>query len=216
MRFVDRVDAGRQVAVKLKDLRGMPDLIVLGIPRGGVVIGYEIALALNAPFDVSLSRKLGAPDNAELAIGALAENGIRLLDHAIIAHLRVPREYVEQETERQQQEIARRGQIYRGKHKALETRAHAVVVADDGVATGATMMVTLQALRENGVSVLIAAAPVIAGESLKRLASLADRVVCTHAPHFFASVSGFYQHFEPVSDTEVRELVADLAEMRSS
>lgn len=216
MQFVDRVDAGRQLAAKLVDLKGTPDLIVLGIPRGGVVIGYEIALALNAPFDISLSRKLGAPGNEELAIGALAESGLRLLDDMIVAHLRVPLDYIEQETERQQQEIARRATMYRGKRKALQTRDHAVIVADDGVATGATMMVTLQALRANGVHILIAAAPVIAHESLSRLATLADRVVYAHAPHFFASVSAFYQHFEAVSDSEVRELLADLAEMRSS
>ncbi len=214
MRFSDRVDAGRQLAAKLADLSGTPNLVVLGIPRGGVVVGYEIALALHAPFDVAISRKLGAPGNEELAIGALAENGSRILDESIIAHLRVPQDYIDRMTEQQQHEIARRAPLYRSERKAIETRDRTVVVVDDGVATGATMIVTLHALREQGARTLIAAAPVIAAESMSRLSSIADRVVCVYAPHFFASVGGFYDRFDQVSDGEVRELLADLAEMR--
>jgi len=214
MRFSDRVDAGRQLVAKLVDLRGTPDLVVLGIPRGGVVVGYEIALALNAPFDVALSHKLGAPDNDELAIGALAENGSTILDESIISHLRVTQEYIDQVTEQQRREIARRGPLYRGARKAIETRDRPVVVVDDGVATGATMIVTLQALRKHGARTLIAAAPIIAAESLDRLLAIANRVAYVYAPHFFASVGGFYDRFNQVSDGEVRELLADLAETR--
>ena len=214
MRFSDRVDAGRQLAAQLADLSGTPDLVVLGIPRGGVVVGYEVALALKALFDVAISRKLGAPDNEELAIGALAEDGSRILDESIIAQLRVPQEYIDRVTEQQQREIARRAPVYRGERKAVETRERTVVVVDDGVATGATMIVTLHALRGQGARTLIAAAPVIAGESIGRLSAVADRVVCVHAPHFFASVGGFYDRFDQVSEQEVRELLADLAEMR--
>lgn len=214
MRFADRVDAGRQLAAKLGDLRGTPALVVLGIPRGGAVIAYEVALALNAPFDVALSRKLGAPDNEELAIGAVAENGSRLLDTDIIAHLRIPRDYIEQITQQQQREIARRGQVYRGRHKPLDTHGKSVIIVDDGVATGATMLVTLQALRQQGAHTLIAAAPVISTEALERISELADRVAYVQAPRFFASVGGFYDRFDQVSDAEVRELLADLAEAR--
>ena len=214
MRFVDRVDAGRQLAAKLIDLRGESDLVALGIPRGGVVVGYEIALALGAPFDVALSRKLGAPDNEELAIGALAENGSRILDEALIRHLRVPPEYIDRETEQQQREIVRRATLYRGERKPIEVRERLVVVIDDGVATGSTMIVTLRALREKGARTLIAAAPVAAAEAMSRLRWMADRVVAVHAPDFFASVGSFYDHFEQVSDAEVRELLADLAATR--
>jgi putative phosphoribosyl transferase len=215
MRFEDRVDAGQQLAAKLADVRGEPGLAVLAIPRGGVVVGYEVARALDAPFDVALSRKLGAPHNEELAIGALAEDGCRLLDDFLIKQLRVPPEYIERAIERQQREIERRAPLYRGAHPPLDVRDHAIVVVDDGVATGATMIVTLQSLRARGVRKLVAAAPVIAAETLERLRTLCDRVECVAAPTFFASVGGFYAQFEQVSDNEVRELLADLAETRS-
>ena len=188
MRFVDRVDAGRQLADKLVELRGTPNVVVLGIPRGGVVVAYEVALRLGAPFDVALSRKLGAPDNEELAIGALAENGSRILDESIISHLRVPSDYIERVTAQQLGEIARRGAVYRGSRKALDTCGKVVVVVDDGVATGATMLVTLHALREHGAQSLIAAAPVMSRR-----------------------VNGD----NTIGDLEVRELLADLAETRS-
>ncbi len=215
MRFIDRVDAGRQLTAKLIDLRGEPNLVALGIPRGGVVVGYEVALALGAPFDVTLSHKLGAPENEELAIGALAENGSRILDEALIMHLRVPPEYVARETAQQQREIARRAMLYRGGRKPLEVRDRVVVVIDDGVATGSTMIVTLRALREQRARTLIAATPLVAAEAMSRLRWIADRVVAVHAPDFFTSVGSFYDHFDQVSDTEVRELLADLAATRS-
>ncbi|HLF25810.1 MAG TPA: phosphoribosyltransferase family protein [Anaerolineae bacterium] len=215
MRFADRVEAGRQLAAQLIDLRDDVDVIVLGIPRGGVVVGYEVALALGAPFDVALSRKLGAPDNAELAIGALAENGARVLDDFLIAQLRVPADYIERVTRQERREIERRGPLYRGRRPPLEVHDRTAVIVDDGVATGSTLTVTLRALREQGAHTLVAAAPVIAGEALERLGALADRVVYVEAPSFFASVGGFYDHFEQVSDAEVRELLADVAETRS-
>ena len=214
MRFADRVDAGRQLAAKLIDLRGEPGLVVLGIPRGGVVVGYEVALALGAPFDVALSRKIGAPENEELAIGALAEDGSRILDEFLIAQLHVAPDYVDRATEQQQREIERRAPLYRGSRPPLVARGRVAVVVDDGVATGATMMVTLQALRAQGARTLIAAAPVIAAETVNRLRGVADRIVYVDVPLFFASVGGFYDHFEQVTDAEVRELLADLAETR--
>jgi putative phosphoribosyl transferase len=212
MRFVDRVDAGRQLAGKLIDLRDQPDLLVMAIPRGGVVVAYEVALTLKAPLDVALSRKLGAPDNEELAIGALAENGSRILDDFLIEQLRVSPDYIDRITHQQLREIERRGSLYRGSRKPVDPRGRIVVIVDDGVATGATMIVTLQALREQGARELIAAVPVIAGESLSRIRKAADRVVYVDAPMLFVSVGGFYERFNQVSDGEVRELLADLAE----
>ena len=213
MRFVDRVDAGRQLAAKLVDLRDAPDVLVLGIPRGGVVVAYEIALALHAPLDVALSRKLGAPHNEELAIGALAENGSRVLDDELIAHLRISQEYVDRITQLQQREIERRSALYRGARQPVDVRDRVAVVVDDGVATGATMLVTLRALRESGARRLIACAPVIAAESLFRIRAAADRVECVAAPEFFASVGGFYSAFEQVNDGEVRALLDDVTHM---
>jgi len=214
MIFADRVDAGQCLAEKLSDLRGEPNLLVLAIPRGGVVVAYAVARALDAPLDVALSRKLGAPQNEELAIGALAENGCRVLDDELIRHLRVSKDYIDRVTEQERQEIERRGALYRGSRAPIDVRDRTVIVVDDGVATGATMMVTLQALLEAGARKLIAAAPVIAGESVARLERIADRVVCVEAPRFFASVGGHYERFEQVKDVEVRELVADLAATR--
>ena len=205
MRFINRVDAARQLAAKLIDLRGDPSVVVLGIPRGGVVVAYEIALALKSPLDVVLSRKLGAPNNAELAIGAVAENGSRILDDLLIAHLRVPPEYIERVTERQRLEIERRSALYRGQRKPIDVRERTAVVVDDGVATGATMIVSLRALRESGVQKLIAAVPVIAPESLSPVQKLADRVEYVAAPGLFVSVGSFYDEFNQVEDEEVRE-----------
>lgn len=215
MRFADRVDAGRQLAAKLRNLRSEPDRVVLGIPRGGVVVAYAVALELDAPLDVALSRKLGAPQNEELAIGALAENGSRILDDGLIRHLRVPQDYIEHITQQQQAEIERRGPLYRGRRPPVDVRDRVVVVVDDGVATGSTMIVTLQALHEQGARSLIAAAPVMAHEAMHRLHWLADRTVYLQAPQFFVAVGGYYDQFEQVSDVEVRELLADVAESRT-
>jgi predicted phosphoribosyltransferase len=209
MRFVDRVDAGRQLATKLIDLRGKPDAIVLGIPRGGVVVAREIAWALGAPLDVALAHKLGAPHNEELAIGALAENGSRVLDDVLIGYLRVSQDYIDRVTAQQQREIERRAALYRGARKPVDVHNRTAVVVDDGVATGATMIVTLRALRESGARTLIACAPVIAPESLERLQAIADRVEYVDAPLLFLSVGGFYVHFNQVEDEEVRAMVSE-------
>lgn len=214
MQFDDRVDAGRQLAAELAEVVDDPNVLVIGIPRGGVVTGYEVALKLNAMFDVALSRKLGAPGNEELAIGAIAENGTRVLDESLIAHLRVSRAYIERETSKQQREIERRATMYRGKYKPADVHNRTIVVVDDGIATGSTMIVTLRALRRQGAQQMIAAAPVIAAESLDRLNSVSKRVVSVHVSKYFASVGSFYQYFDPVSDLEVRELLADVIETR--
>jgi len=215
MRFVDRVDAGQQLAARLADLRGTPNLLVLGIPRGGVVVAYAVALALHAALDVALSRKLGAPHNEELAIGALAEDGSRTLDERLIDYLGVPRNYIDRVTQQAQHELERRAALYRGQRRPLAVRDRVALVVDDGVATGATICAALQSLRTQKAKSLIAAAPVMAGESIPRLEQLADRIVHVLAPGFFDSVGGFYENFNQVSDSEVRELLADLAEARS-
>ncbi|MCC2672711.1 MAG: phosphoribosyltransferase, partial [Armatimonadetes bacterium] len=167
--FRDRTEAGRRLAVELERFRA-PDTLVLGVPRGGVVVAAEVARALEAPLDVVIARKLGAPQQPELAIGAVISGGGRLLDDYAIRYLRVSAEYLEAETARQQEEIRRRISDYRGAEPAPELRGRTVIVVDDGVATGYTIRAALIALREQEPARLIVAVPVAPAASLEELA----------------------------------------------
>jgi putative phosphoribosyl transferase len=207
MRFRDRTIAGQELANTLHDLRAQSGLLVLGIPRGGVVVASEVARALNAPLDVCLTHKLGAPDNPELAIGAMAESGQVVLDREMIKELWVPRDYLEAETERQRKELARRIQLYRGDRPPPQISDRTVILIDDGLATGSTMMAALRALDAQAPASLIAAIPVAPPEAIHRLASLADRVECLCSPRPFWAVGAFYDVFDQVSDEEVVELL---------
>ena len=206
--FVDRVDAGQQLAVALLDLRHQPDpIVVLAIPRGGVIVGREVARMLTAPLDVCLTHKLGAPNNPELAIGAVAEDGTTILDHDLITHLFVRDIYLEREIERQKHEMARRAEAYRRGRKRLPLNDRVVVVVDDGVATGSTLIAALRSTRNAGVRSLIAAVPVGPADAARRLRREADRVVCLYAPYDFWAVGVFYQYFSQVTDQEVVEAI---------
>jgi putative phosphoribosyl transferase len=207
MRFRDRTAAGQELAHALRDLQGQSGLLVLGIPRGGVVVASEVARALNAPIDVCLTHKLGAPDNPELAIGAMAESGQVILDRGLIKELWVPHGYIEAEIERQRKELARRARLYRGDRPPPQLPHRTVIVIDDGLATGSTMMVALQALDAQAPASLIAAIPVAPPEAIRRLAALADRVECLLSPRPFWAVGAFYDRFDQVTDDEVTELL---------
>ena len=207
MRFYDRTCAGKELVRALSDLNGRDDLLVLGIPRGGVVVAYEVARALNAPLDVCLTHKLGAPDNPELAIGAIAENGQMVLDPLLIEELWVAPRYIQVETERQRKELERRAQLYRGGRPAPQIAHRTVVVIDDGLATGSTMLASLRALDAQAPSALISAVPVASQEAIHRLAPLADRVECLLSPRPFWSVGAFYEIFDQVTDDQVIELL---------
>jgi putative phosphoribosyl transferase len=207
MRFRDRTAAGQELAQALRDLQGRNDLLVLGIPRGGVVVASQIARALGAPLDVCLTHKLGAPDNPELAVGAVAEGGQVVLDQALIDSLWIPPGYIKAESERQHQELERRTRAYRGDRPAPQIMNRTVIVVDDGLATGSTMIAALQALDAQAPASLIAAIPVAAPEAIHRLAHKADRVECLLSPRPFWAVGAFYDRFEQVSDEEVIELL---------
>jgi putative phosphoribosyl transferase len=203
--FLNRVDAGRQLAEALGDLRDCPDpIIVLAIPRGGVIVAREVARALSAPIDICLTHKLGAPGNPELALGAVADDGTTILDDFLIHALQVPRQYIEAELTHWKAELARRAGIYRGGRERTPVKDRVAIVIDDGVATGSTLIAALRSTRAAGVKALIAAVPVGPHDTIERVLSReADRVVCLQAPYDFYAVGQFYRHFEQVSDEEV-------------
>jgi predicted phosphoribosyltransferase len=204
--FHDRTDAGRQLAAELDRLRG-PDTLVLGVPRGGVVVAAEVARALDAPLDVVIARKIGAPHQPELAIGAVVSSGGRLLDERAISYLRVPPAYIEAETARQQEEIRRRIADYRGSHPAPELRGRTVIVVDDGIATGYTIRAALVALREQQPARLIVAVPVAPASTCEDLRDVADEVICLRTPEPFLAVGAWYEDFDQTSDAEVIHLL---------
>ncbi|HTP10853.1 MAG TPA: phosphoribosyltransferase family protein [Anaerolineae bacterium] len=203
--FLDRVDAGKQLAAALSDLCDQPDpIVVLAIPRGGVIVAREVARALSAPIDICLTHKIGAPGNPELAIGAIADDGTAILDDFLIHSLRVPRQYLETERQHWQIELVRRAEVYRGGRARVPVKDCVAVVIDDGVATGSTLIAALRSTRSAGVKSLIAAVPVGPRDTIERVLSReADRVVCLRAPYDFYAVGLFYRNFEQVSDEEV-------------
>ncbi len=205
MVFTDRRDAGRHLAAALDHLRDQ-DPVVLAVPRGGVVVGREVAERLGAPLEVIVPRKLRAPYNPELAIGAVAEGGAAVLDE--MSH-GVSAAYLEQETEAQRAEIARRVKAYRGGRPLPSLAGRTVIVLDDGIATGATLIAALRAVRAMGPAHLVAAVPVAPSESVARMAREADEVVCLSAPEFFQAVGQFYEDFTQVDDAEVVALLSE-------
>ncbi|MCX7837838.1 MAG: phosphoribosyltransferase [Anaerolineae bacterium] len=210
MLFKDRTDAGKQLAARLHFLQGQPNVIVLGIPRGGVVVAAEIARALHAPLDVFIAHKLGAPFNPELAIGAITSTGEVLLDETLIIELRLSQKEIEREIEYQRQEIARRLEVYRKNRPPLDVQNKTVVITDDGVATGSTMLAALRALRQSQPARVILAIPVGPPETIQRLGQECDQVVVLATPEPFWAVGRFYTHFGQTSDAEVIELLGEL------
>ncbi|MFB3888195.1 MAG: phosphoribosyltransferase [Candidatus Bathyarchaeia archaeon] len=203
--FRNRVEAGQSLATALKT--AAEDAIVLAIPRGGAVVGYEIAHALRIPLDVMVTKKIGAPDNPELAIGAVAEDGTSIVDEELARRLYVPPSYIREEAERQKAEIKRRLAAYRGDmpYPRLENRE--VILVDDGVATGSTMKAALRLLRKKGARTITVAVPVGPADTIAELKQLADRVVCLYTPEMFYAIGEFYQDFEQTSDDEVKRLL---------
>jgi len=209
MHFRDRHEAGQLLAKELASLRGQKDVIVLGIPRGGVVVAYEVAKALQAPLDVYITRKIGAPYNPELAIGAVASDGTLVLDHTLIQRMGVPDDYVQAETERQRKEIERRLAAYRGSRPEPDLKDKTVILVDDGVATGATILASLRALKQRKPAQLILAVPVGPADTISLLSQEADRVVCLYTPEVFWAVGAFYAVFDQTSDAEVIQLLQE-------
>jgi len=206
--FSDRVDAGKRLASALKDFAGKKG-VVLAIPRGGVVVGFEIAMALRLPLDVIIPHKLGAPGNPELAIGAVAEDGTMILDDNLIDYMGVSGDYIRAEAEHQKQEIQRRLKLYRQDAPYPNLKGLDVVVVDDGIATGSTMKAALASVRNRGAATVIVAVPVGPPSTIIELKKQADRVVCLYTPEYFQAIGQFYTDFSQTTDEEVIQLLKE-------
>jgi putative phosphoribosyl transferase len=206
MPFRDRRDAGRRLAVLLERYRDQ-DPLVLGLPRGGVVVAAEVAYALDAPLDVWVVRKIGAPDQPELALGALSEGGAQYLNQELMQSGGVSRRDLGPTIDRERAELERRVRLFRGPGSRPDVRGGTVIVVDDGLATGATARAALRDLRALGAARVVLAAPVAAPDTVKSLRHEADEIVCLEIPPAFGAVGAFYVDFEPTTDEEVLGLL---------
>ena len=210
MKFDNRADAGLHLAARLRAYGNLPNVIVLALPRGGVPVGYEVARVLNAPLDVFLVTKLGMPFHPELAMGAIAEGGLRVLNQRMIDEAHIAPSTVDQIVAREGMELARRSRMYRGGRELPPLNGSTIILVDDGLATGATMEAAVRALRNVADGKIIVAAPVCAADTCWRLQGIADEVVCAFVPEDLRAVGSWYEHFDQTSDAEVRHLL-DLA-----
>jgi putative phosphoribosyl transferase len=209
--FRDRSDAGRQLAAKLAEYADRPDVLVLALPRGGVPVGYEVARELGAPLDVFLVRKLGVPGYEELAMGAVATGGVRVLNDQVVRALGIPDYVIDAVAEWEEQELARRERLYRGDRPPPDVRGKTVILVDDGLATGAMMNAAVQALREQQPARIVVAVPTASPETCERLKKEVDDVICAVTPEPFYAVGLWYENFSQTTDEEVRELLARAA-----
>lgn len=206
--FRDRVDAGRRLAARLKEMLGDPENVaVLGLTRGGAVVAAEVARELGAPLDVVVVRKLGAPGQPELAIGAVAENGAVLVDWAMAGYLQVPEDYVEAEISRQLRLVEERSELYRRGGQPVPVAGKTCVLVDDGLATGSTAEAAVMSVAERGPERVIFAVPVGSVAGIRRVEEKADEVVCLSPEENLRAVSLYYRRFEPVDDEEVVRLL---------
>lgn len=205
--FQDRTDAGKQLAQKLGEYSGRGNVVVLALPRGGVPVAYEVAQALAAPLDVFLVRKLGLPGDQELAMGAVASGGVRILNKEVVNALRIPPEIIDAVSQREQQALARSEYLYRDDNPSLPIQDQIVILIDDGLATGASMAAAVTALRARAPEQIVVAVPIAPPESYERFADRVDRIVCLETPDPFFGVGLWYEDFTQVRDEEVRDLL---------
>jgi len=213
--FINRTEAGRLLAQKLEKYANRDDVIVLGLPRGGVPVAYEVAKHLYAPLDVFIVRKLGVPGFEELAAGAIASGGVRVLNEDVVRAIPYATEAIEAVTTRETIELQRREQIYREGRPAPELRDKIAILVDDGLATGATMRAAVKALRERGAAKIIVAVPVGPPDTCDEIAQKADEAICLSTPPLFQAVGQYYEDFSQTSDDDVRELLSQAAQERS-
>jgi predicted phosphoribosyltransferase len=210
--FSDRREAGAVLARQLESYKDRKDVVVLALPRGGVPVAYEVARALNAPLDVFVVRKLGVPAHRELAMGAIAPGGVRIVDNNIITSYGVSQAAVERVSREELAELERRERAYRSGRESVELSGRIVLLVDDGLATGSTMKAAVQAARARGPERIVVAVPVAAPKTCRELAEIADEIVCARTPEPFAAVGQWYVDFSQTSDAEVRELLRESAQ----
>src|SRR5213083_963566 len=206
--FPNRAEAGRLLADKLEKYVGRNDVIVLGLPRGGVPVAFEVAQRLGAPLDVFIVRKLGVPGFEELAAGAIASGGVRVLNQDVVRAIPYAEEAIEAVTAKETAELERREQIYREGRPPPELRGRIVILVDDGLATGATMRAAVKALRQRGVAKIVVAVPVGPPDTCRELEQEADETICLSTPQYFQAVGKYYEDFSQTSDEDVRELLS--------
>jgi len=210
--FENRTEAGRALAERVRRSVADLDVLVLALPRGGVPVGYEVARALHAPLDVFLVRKLGMPGEEELALGAIASGGVRVLNKELIDHLHVSEELLNQVTAREQLELEKRERLYREGRPLLAVSGRTVVLVDDGLATGASMLAAARALRPQGARKIVVAVPVAARQTCNEFRHEVDEIICVSTPHPFGAVGLWYEDFSQTSEEEVRDLLARAAQ----
>jgi len=206
--FRDRKEAGQLLAAKLAAYANRPDVLVLALPRGGVPVAYEVARALKAPLDVFIVRKLGLPGHEEFAMGAVATGGVRVLNDEIVRALRIPEYLIDKVVAKEEQELARREHLYRGNRPPPDVRGRTVILVDDGLATGATMLAAIKALQQQQPARIVVAVPTAAPETCEQLRAEVDDVICAITPQPFHAVGLWYQDFSQTTDEEVRNLLS--------
>lgn len=212
MIFQNRREAGKRLAGLLHDYAGLQDVLVLGLPRGGVPVAYEVAQALHAPLDVFVVRKLGVPGQEELAFGAIATGGVRILNPAVMEHARITNEELETTTAAEAKELKRREQAFRGDRSAPQIRGRTVILIDDGLATGATMRAAVMALRQQQPARIVVGVPAASPETCAEFQDEVDDIVCAVTPDPFYSVGSWYDDFTQTTDEEVHALLERVSE----
>jgi putative phosphoribosyl transferase len=206
-RFADRFDAGRFLASRLLAYAHRPDVLVLGLPRGGVPVAYEVALALDAPLDVFVVRKLGVPGQEELAFGAIGTGGARVVNDEVVRALALSQETIEQVARAEERELARRDRLFRDARPPPEVGGRTAILVDDGLATGSSMRAAVEALRVESPASIVIAVPIAPPSTCDELAGEVDDIVCAVTPEPFVAVGAWYDDFSQTSDDEVRELL---------